>query len=936
MEEGTKVRLVRCPKCENLLPELPNLAVYQCGGCGVVLQAKKRPNSSDGCSEKSDDERVRVSTGKQVSVPQEGEAVDVSDALEFSDRESNGVKFREGRRERPLPSGATADSTSSSLSRIENKVVNENITATSKYDGGRSVELGNEGSDKYRRASKDPVDSWDVGNDHDMNKSWNKSVRSNMKKEIGEFDPQMGGSSGTTSSEQVSNWRSGERDGYSAYRRTPRAVAEDVRFSRTPYPDEGTSSYNGSYGLAQQNQNISDGPNKVEHLEQDRAELLRKLDELKDQLAKTCDISDKTKERVPLDGRTVPVDPYVGRDTWFPEGSSRQHRPTMPPFQADKHAQRPLYSNHALEHVPLMNRHGLDMQNFYSPLMHAPNEVPGYGDPFAPQMIVPNQPPHQYLHHPSHDYFPAQYMDMDPDHNASYPTNTFFHQPACSCFQCYNKHWHIPSQVPPGVLHNRRFVDVPPNPLFYNVESRGTFGPRGYNPRDSTPVPTRSHEPQPLSRRQRDLDTEPKGLGQSRPRRVALAKRSGRRCCPIAGGAPFITCHNCFELLPLPRKLLHMEKNQRKLRCGNCSTIITFLFESKRVIVSSPSQTNVVPSLVNERSVPIEKGLLQPDGQENRRESTYSSDFDNSGYNFQLTDTEPGSTSMDRRLHLSESEKLQGLVSSSYTTSDDEESPGNVIARREVSSSAELRLKASGTPPVPGSPLREYTSSNQVVNKFEKGNRSKRTHQEEVFLTKATSRQNSVKDASMATEMDVSFNEYSNATMSQDSGEVSKEDHPRVSKGGESFFVGLIKKSLKDFSKSNETGENEKCNFLVNGQHISGKLVKKAEKYAGRIHPGQYWYDYRAGFWGLMGQPCLGIIPPFIEEFNYPMPENCAGGNTGVFVNGRELHQKDLDLLANRGLPTAPDRCYLVEISGRVLDEESGEELDNLGKLAPT
>ena len=28
------------------------------------------------------------------------------------------------------------------------------------------------------------------------------------------------------------------------------------------------------------------------------------------------------------------------------------------------------------------------------------------------------------------------------------------------------------------------------------------------------------------------------------------------------------------------------------------------------------------------------------------------------------------------------------------------------------------------------------------------------------------------------------------------------------------------------------------------------------------------------------------------------MPENCAGGNTGVFVNGRELHQKDLDLLA--------------------------------------
>lgn len=66
------------------------------------------------------------------------------------------------------------------------------------------------------------------------------------------------------------------------------------------------------------------------------------------------------------------------------------------------------------------------------------------------------------------------------------------------------------------------------------------------------------------------------------------------------------------------------------------------------------------------------------------------------------------------------------------------------------------------------------------------------------------------------------------------------------------------------------------------------------------------------------------------------MPENCAGGNTSIFVNGRELHEKDLALLASRGLPTDKDRSYIIEISGRVLDEETGEELDCLGKLAPT
>jgi len=77
-------------------------------------------------------------------------------------------------------------------------------------------------------------------------------------------------------------------------------------------------------------------------------------------------------------------------------------------------------------------------------------------------------------------------------------------------------------------------------------------------------------------------------------------------------------------------------------------------------------------------------------------------------------------------------------------------------------------------------------------------------------------------------------------------------------------------------------------------------------------------------------------LQPFIEEFNYPMPKNCAGGNTGVFVNGRELHQRDLALLCGRGLPATEGQSYIIEISGKVWDEVSSEELDSLGKLAPT
>lgn len=77
-------------------------------------------------------------------------------------------------------------------------------------------------------------------------------------------------------------------------------------------------------------------------------------------------------------------------------------------------------------------------------------------------------------------------------------------------------------------------------------------------------------------------------------------------------------------------------------------------------------------------------------------------------------------------------------------------------------------------------------------------------------------------------------------------------------------------------------------------------------------------------------------MQPNIEEFNYPIAKDCAAGNTGIYVNGRELHQKDLDLLASRGLPVTKNKSYFVEISGSVIDEHTGEELDGLGKLAPT
>eukprot|EP00475_Leptophrys_vorax_P019361 TRINITY_DN26437_c0_g1_i1.p2 TRINITY_DN26437_c0_g1~~TRINITY_DN26437_c0_g1_i1.p2 ORF type:complete len:139 (+),score=0.68 TRINITY_DN26437_c0_g1_i1:2-418(+) len=132
-----------------------------------------------------------------------------------------------------------------------------------------------------------------------------------------------------------------------------------------------------------------------------------------------------------------------------------------------------------------------------------------------------------------------------------------------------------------------------------------------------------------------------------------------------------------------------------------------------------------------------------------------------------------------------------------------------------------------------------------------------------------------------------------------------------------------------------EEGMQFNRRVVVNGEPIPDDYVAVAEQRAGPIHPGNYWYDDVAGFWGEYGGPCLGIIPPGID-FGVAMSQKCAGGTTGVYVNGRELHRKDLDRLMKRGLPPTPDCAYRVEITGNVFDEETGDFILAMGKLAPS
>ncbi|KAI8023672.1 Protein ENHANCED DISEASE RESISTANCE 4 [Camellia lanceoleosa] len=85
MSEQPTVRLVVCPRCEDVLPELTDYSVYQCGGCGAVLRVKNRIFEEDTSSQKSDEERVHQSVSENFP--------EKSDDFKFSGK---GMKLGDG------------------------------------------------------------------------------------------------------------------------------------------------------------------------------------------------------------------------------------------------------------------------------------------------------------------------------------------------------------------------------------------------------------------------------------------------------------------------------------------------------------------------------------------------------------------------------------------------------------------------------------------------------------------------------------------------------------------------------------------------------------------------------------------------------------------------------------------------------------------------
>lgn len=119
---------------------------------------------------------------------------------------------------------------------------------------------------------------------------------------------------------------------------------------------------------------------------------------------------------------------------------------------------------------------------------------------------------------------------------------------------------------------------------------------------------------------------------------------------------------------------------------------------------------------------------------------------------------------------------------------------------------------------------------------------------------------------------------------------------------------------------------------IVNGKLLRDDQVKFLEqKYGSQLPDGYYWYDRMCGAWGIMGGQVLCTLEPN-HDIGGPLQPGASGGNTGVFINGRELHYLDIALLQRVVPMIIPGRWWL-DVYGN-FGSEGGPMLGNLWALA--
>lgn len=115
---------------------------------------------------------------------------------------------------------------------------------------------------------------------------------------------------------------------------------------------------------------------------------------------------------------------------------------------------------------------------------------------------------------------------------------------------------------------------------------------------------------------------------------------------------------------------------------------------------------------------------------------------------------------------------------------------------------------------------------------------------------------------------------------------ASKQDTDTTTKKSEMIKEPIAQASGDNLTTSSMNDQQDK--IVINGIMWDEKMKAEFKNVYGKDPiPGNYWYDAASGLWGNMGGPALSFIYP---GHNYgKLESNVSKGNTGIFINGREI-----------------------------------------------
>ena len=98
----------------------------------------------------------------------------------------------------------------------------------------------------------------------------------------------------------------------------------------------------------------------------------------------------------------------------------------------------------------------------------------------------------------------------------------------------------------------------------------------------------------------------------------------------------------------------------------------------------------------------------------------------------------------------------------------------------------------------------------------------------------------------------------------------------------------IFQKQVAGASQKKEEKQEKKGDVIINNKALTKEQIVEIEQtYGIKPLPGNYWYDAKSGLYGVIGYQAYGFMLP---NHNFgTMDRNASNGNTGVFVNGREI-----------------------------------------------